>query len=413
MRLFLQRVRGTALPMTLTVALLSMIGPFTIDTYLPAFAAIEAEYDVSRAVLSQSIAFYLAAFALSTLFWGPLSDHYGRLPIIIGSLIIYMIASVVCASAPTIGLFQLGRLLQGVAAGGGLVAGRAMIRDAYSPAEAQRTLSHIMLLFAVAPAVAPILGGWLNQQFSWQAIFWFLLAYGSVTLLLCSLFLRETLALDQRQSLQLRRVLATYRTTFTHRRFVAIILSIACAFSGLFLFIVGSPTLLVDILGLSSRDFALQFVPMVGGLMAGSLLSGALARRQSALQTARQALLLMIIALVSNLLQGWLLPLSLLSLVIPLVIYAAGVALALPAFTLLAFDCLPANRGVAAALQGSTQTVMAALTAALLVPLLGASFPAFLLAQAGLLLLALLFWLLAGERSAIKPADLTVQRVGQ
>ena len=126
--------------LTLIVALLMMIGPFTIDTYLPSFPAIEAEFKISRALLSQSLGFYLAAFAIFTLVWGPLSDRFGRRVVIISTLLLYLFASLGCALAGDYGSFLFFRLLQGIAAGGGLAAGRTMIRDVHSPQDAQRAL---------------------------------------------------------------------------------------------------------------------------------------------------------------------------------------------------------------------------------------------------------------------------------
>ena len=153
---------------------MTMIGPFTIDSYLPSFPAIEAEFNINRALLSQSLAFYLAAFAFSTLILGPLADRLGRRHVIFGSLLFYIAASIGCALSNDYNTFLIFRLLQGAAAGGGLVAGRSMIRDVYSPQDAHRAMSRVMMLFAIAPAFAPIIGAGCTISLAGTAcfIFW-------------------------------------------------------------------------------------------------------------------------------------------------------------------------------------------------------------------------------------------------
>ncbi|MDX2475933.1 MAG: MFS transporter, partial [Gammaproteobacteria bacterium] len=136
----------------ITIALLSMVGPFTIDTYLPSFPAIEEEFSIDRSLLLQSIGFYLVASAISTLFWGPLSDSVGRRLVILSTLVLYFIASVGSAMSHNYDTFLLFRVLQGISASGGMVAGRAMIRDAHDEHEAHRAMSYVMMLFALAPA---------------------------------------------------------------------------------------------------------------------------------------------------------------------------------------------------------------------------------------------------------------------
>ena len=155
-------------------ALLAMLGPFTIDTYLPSFPDIEATFHIERAILAQSLGVYLAAFAISTLFWGPLADRIGRRSVIVISVSLYIIASIGCALADSIHSLLFLRVMQGLAASGGLIAGRAMIRDAHDARTAQQAMAQVMLLFALAPAVAPMLGGWLQLHFGWRSVFWFL-----------------------------------------------------------------------------------------------------------------------------------------------------------------------------------------------------------------------------------------------
>ena len=171
---------GSSAWLIITIALLSMVGPFSIDTYLPSFPAIEEEFGINRSLLLQSIGFYLIASAISTLFWGPLSDRAGRRLVILSTLILYFVASMGCALSEDYNTFLLYRVLQGISASGGMVAGRAMIRDAHDKHEAHRAMSYVMMLFALAPAIAPIIGGWLHQAFGWRSVFYFLSLYAVI-----------------------------------------------------------------------------------------------------------------------------------------------------------------------------------------------------------------------------------------
>jgi len=162
------------------MSLLSMIGPFAIDTYLPAFPAIEAEFGISRALLSQSLGFYLAAFAVATLFWGPIADRFGRKTAILSGMSFYLFASLGCALAENYDHFLLFRTIQGAAAAGGMVAGRAMIRDMFDSQQAQRVMSYAIMFFALAPAIAPILGAWLHHAYGWRSIFYFLAVFSAI-----------------------------------------------------------------------------------------------------------------------------------------------------------------------------------------------------------------------------------------
>lgn len=389
--------------LTVIVAMLSMIGPFTIDTYLPSFPDIEAEFGISRALLSQSLGVYLAAFAVSTLFWGPLADRFGRRRIILSSLFFYLLSSIGCALAQNAESFLLLRTLQGLAASGGFIAGRAMIRDAHDTRAAHRAMSHVMLLFAMAPALAPVLGGWLHDHFGWRSVFWFLTGYSSLMLILI-LCIEETLAQDQRQSVHPMAVLRVYGRTLLHGRFLGLVFSLALSFGGMFLYIAGAPTVIYDFLGLGSDDFGLQFVPMVGGIMLGSLISGRLARARPTHFSIVLGFSLMGLSVLVNLLAASLLTISPLVAIAPLVVYALGMAMAMPAITVLILDCFPHNRGTATATQGFIQMLINAGVASVAVPLLHARWLHFALGQAGFLSLAVILWLvLARHRQAELP----------
>jgi len=381
--------------LTVIAALLSMIGPFSINTYLPSFPDIEMEFEISRAMLSQSLAVYLVAFAFSTLIWGPIADRYGRRKVILASMILYTMGSIGCAVATNNETFMLLRIVQGLAASGGFIAGRAMIRDAHDAESAHRAMSQVMLLFALAPAIAPVLGSWLHDHLGWRSVFWFLGILGGL-LAIMGFFIKETLVDEHRRSIHPTAVMRVYARALLHRRFPALIFSVALAFGGLFLYIAGAPTVVYDFLGLGSRDFGWLFIPMVTGLMLGAAISSHLAHRWPAERTISAGLMLMVLAAGLNITSATLTTAGIFTLIGPLVLYVIGLALMMPAITVLALDCLPTHRGTAASMQGFLQTATSAAVASFAVPFLHARWLHFVIGQLVFLLLAagLWYWLI-------------------
>ncbi len=377
--------------LTVIAALLAMIGPFSIDAYLPSFPDIELEFGISRAVLSQSLAVYLFAFAISTLFWGPLADRYGRRLVILFSMALYTLGSVGCALANSAETFMLLRVIQGLAASGGFIAGRAMIRDAHDAETAHRAMSQVMMLFALAPALAPVLGGWLHDQFGWRSVFWFLSIFGSL-LVLMGFLIKETLHNEQRRSIHPATVMRVYFGAISHKRFPALVLCLSLSFGGLFLYIAGAPTVIYDFLGLGSDDFGWLFIPIVAGLILGASISARLAHRWPAQRTISVGLLVMMAATALNLITVSLFPVGIITLVGPLVLYVTGLAVMMPAITVLALDCLPTHRGTAASMQGFLQSVTNAAVAGIAVPLLNTRWLDFVTGQLVFMLVAAGLW---------------------
>lgn len=375
-----------------TIALLTMVGPFTIDTYLPSFPDIEAEFQVSRALMSQTLGFYLAAAAFFTLVWGPLSDRIGRRYTILGTLIIYIIASVGCAMAESYPSFLVFRILQGAAASGGMIAGRAMVRDAYDAQTAHRMISYVMMLFALAPAIAPVFGGWLHDLFGWRSVFYFLALYGISMWLLTIRFLGETLPNEHRQSIHPVQIGRLYRDVLMKRRFLFLVFTLGTAFGGLFLYIAGSPTVIYDFLGLGVDSFGVQFIPMTSGIIIGSFVSSRLTHRFNAQTLVTTSIVILGLACSLNLVQAWWLPINIYTLIAPQVVYAFGIAFLMPGITVMAMDCFPQNRGAATAVQSFVQMMTTSLVVSELLPALHATVIHFAMGQAALFGAAALLW---------------------
>jgi DHA1 family bicyclomycin/chloramphenicol resistance-like MFS transporter len=184
------------------LAMLGMLGPFSIDTYLPAFSGIARTLDATPVQMQQTLSGYLFGFAFMSLFHGALSDSLGRRPVVLWGLAAFTLASLGCALSQSIGQLVFFRTMQGLSTGAGIVVARAVVRDMFPPSQAQRVMSQITLFFGIAPVVAPLIGGWLYVHLGWHSIFWFLTAVGVALWLANYRLLPETLHLAQRQPTQ-------------------------------------------------------------------------------------------------------------------------------------------------------------------------------------------------------------------
>ncbi len=190
---------------------LAMLGPFAVDTYLPAFGGMQKALSASPIEMQQTLSAYLLSFGCMFLFLGAISDSLGRKPVIVVSLVLFVFSSVGAALAESVQALILWRVLQGMTTGAGIVVGRAMIRDLYNEEDAQRLMSMVTLFFSLAPVVAPIVGGLLFEAFGWQSIFWFLAAVGVVLVVAGARRLPETLAEEHRHPFHPGALLQGYR----------------------------------------------------------------------------------------------------------------------------------------------------------------------------------------------------------
>lgn len=355
------------------LAALSAIGPFAIDAYLPAFPAIGAALGASRLEVQQTLTIYMAALALMVLWHGALADRFGRRRVLIALTGLFAFASLICALAPSIGWLWLGRALQGVSGGAGIVIGRAVVRDLHEGPEAQRLMSRVMLIFALAPALAPLVGAGLLALAGWRAIFLFLTVFGLVLAWATWRFLPETLAEEARQPLHPAHLLAGYRAIFGNRAFMLLAFAVALDFNGFFIYVLSAPMFILEHLGLGSGGFVWLFGPAVGGLMVGSTLSERLAGRWSPVRTVGFGFVLMFSAVVLNTAVSALLapavPLS----VLPIALFGCGMAVTMPSMSLLGLELFPGRRGMASSCQSFVQIGLNAVSSAVAAPLLWSS----------------------------------------
>ncbi len=380
---------SSAFTLSLVLAGLAALAPFAIDTYLPAFPGLELALLASPLELQQSLTFYLLPYALMTLWHGAISDSIGRITTIKWGLGVFVLASIGCAFANNIETLWFFRVLQGLSGGAGNVVARAMVRDLFEGPQAQRVMATVQMLFGIAPAVAPIIGG-LLLGIHWQAIFVFLALYAAISLWAAVRYLPETMPKEKRMPLSAKKVLSSYRLIFSDKEFNLVVLASAANFAAFFIYVLASPVFLVKQLGLSDQQFGYMFIPTVCGMVLGSYL----AKRAAGIYTSQQVL---------KVAYAWMGAMVLLNLVVclnlevrpfynilPVALFNVGMALAMPVLSLAALDRHAKIRGTAASGQAFVQMLLSTVSAGLIVPLVWAEPLGLAMAMAAYLLFSCL-----------------------
>lgn len=383
---------------------LAMIGPFSIDTMFPAFPQIGAQFGADKVALQQTISAYLLAYALMSLVHGPLSDAIGRRRVILGGLCVFALASVGCALATSLPMLLAFRALQGMSAGVGLIVGRAVIRDVFQGQYAQKLMSQVSMIFGIAPALAPILGGWILGWERWPAIFWFLVLFALALLAMTWFGLPETHPPEARFRPRPKELLRNHAYIFLNRRFQRFAAAGAFNFAALFLYIASAPAFVLDHLGLAQDQFGWFFVPTIAGMVFGSFLSGRAAGRVSGTRLAGMGFALCGVAAVLNI--GYNLLVAQPSIpwaIVPMAINALGISLVFPILTLAIFDMYPRQRGAASSLQAFTSLVLQSTVAGVLSPMLSHVPLHLALGAAALTLTGFLFWWWEISRTRLRP----------
>jgi len=390
--------RGPRWALALLLACLGMLGPFATDAYLPAFAGIAAAVQATPVQMQQTLSAYLFGFALMNLFHGALSDSFGRRPVVLVAIVVFTLASVGCALADSIASLVAWRTLQGLSVGAGMVISRAIVRDLFEPVEAQRVMSQMTLFFGVAPAVGPLLGGWLFVGFGWEAVFWFLALAGVLLGAGAARWLPESLPRAQRQPLHVLGLLRGYAGLARSARFMLLVAASAIPFNGMFLYVLSAPAFLGGVLGLAPTQFFWFFVLTIGGIMGGAWLSGRFAGRVRPRLQLRYGFIVMALTAMVNVVLNVLFVAQAWWALLPVALYALGWALTGPVVTLLVLEQAPERRGMASSVQSCAGSLVNALVAGLLAPLVMHSALALALAALVMFALGLLAWTVVKRR---------------
>ncbi|WP_042442441.1 multidrug effflux MFS transporter [Azospirillum sp. B510] len=348
--------------LTIRVLLTALVafGPLSTDLYLPSLPTLVRVFDTDVATVQLTLSIFLVGFAVSQLVYGPMSDRFGRRPTLLVGVAIYLAASAVCALTSNIEGLIAARFFQALGACCGPVVARAVVRDVFGRDRSTTVLAYMAMAMALAPAVAPMLGGVLMELSGWRASFVLLTVFACAILAAVWLLLPETNAQRDEEALQPGRLAANYLLLLRNRGFLGSVLVVAFSYSGIFSFISGSSFVLIEQLHLSPAQFGASFGAVVLGYMLGSFLAGRLTRRLGGARMIRIGTLL---SLCGGLTGGGLAlagVLHLAAIVVPVFLFILGAGLTLPNATANAVGPYPTMAGLASSLLGFAQMSIAA-----------------------------------------------------
>ena len=390
--------RGPRWALAALLAVLGMLGPFSIDTYIPAFSGMATSLGATPVEMQQTLSAYLFGFAFMNLFHGALADSFGRRPVVLWGVAMFTLASAGCALSQSVGQLVFFRAMQGLSTGAGIVVSRAVIRDMFAPAQAQQVMSQVTIYFGVAPALAPIVGGWLFVHLGWHSIFWFLTGVGVVLWTLNYKFLPETLQAEARQRFEVRHLFRGYWQLGSSPRFLLLALASGIPFNGMFLYVLSAPAFLGDHLALQPTEFFWFFLLTISGIMSGAWLSGRLAGKIPPKRQIRHGFVIMLVISVLNLVANLLFTAHVYWALFPIAVFSFGWALMVPVVTLLVLDLYPERRGMASSLQAFIGSTANGLVAGVVAPLVMHSTPALAAVSLLMMCVGLAAWLYLHHR---------------
>ena len=345
------------------LATLVALGPLSVDMYLPALPAMQLVFDTSISKMHLTLSAYLAGFAVFHLICGPLADRFGRKPILLLGTVIFVAACIGCSLATSINELLWYRFLQGVGACVGPTLARAIVRDIFGPTKAARALSLIAMLMALAPAVAPTLGGAMLLFLPWSSIFLFLAVYGAVSMALVQRYVPESL--PHRQSLHPLSVASNYLLLVRDPSYLLVTVASALTYAALLTYLSSSAFVYINMLSVPVEYFGFIFLSGVVGYIIGSAISARLASSFSPEQLSLLGALLALAATLIMWLGSSVYPLSVLAYMIPMAFFSTALGLVLPNSMAIALRPFPQIAGTASALLGFIQMGIAALSSAL------------------------------------------------
>ncbi|TFV55520.1 Bcr/CflA family efflux MFS transporter [Mycobacterium sp. PS03-16] len=259
--------------------MLTAVAPLSIDMYLPAFPAMAVEFGTTASAIQLTLTTFMVGLALGQLVIGPLSDRYGRRPLLLAGTLVCVLASVACALAPNVGLLIAFRFLQGFGGAAGVVLSRAMVADRARGAAAARAFSLMMIINGVGPVAAPLLGGSLVPHIGWRGVFWVLAGLAVLMLIGAAVVLAETHPPHRRSTGGLPTMVRDARAVLANRRYLGYTLAFGFSFAVMFCYISASPFVLQNVLGLSPVGYSIAFAANAVGLVAMNVVNARIVGR--------------------------------------------------------------------------------------------------------------------------------------
>lgn len=373
-------------------AALVAIGPVTMALYTPAMPVLAEAFDTSRSMIKLTLTAYFAGFALTQLICGPLTDAFGRRPVTLAFLLLYLASTLLATFAPTVEWMIVARTLQGIGAAVGISVSRAIVRDQFTGQTSARIMNAIGTMLAIGPAISPTIGGLTLEFFGWREIFWFMVVYGVVLMLAVALWMAETNRFIDRANLRPARLVINYITLLRDPRFLRPSLLVGFGIGSIYTLATILPFVLIDQLGLSPSQFGIGMMVQSGSFISGTLVTGRLLRRVEADRLIPYGLTGLVLASTAMVATHQLLPMSFLAVMLPVGLFAFSLATVLPAAMTTSLQGFPQMAGAAASMTGFLQFGTGILGSAL-AAWLGDPSLAMLIVAPGMPMLAVLSYL--------------------
>lgn len=340
--------------LTLVVILggLAALQPLATETSLPAIPAIAGAFGVDNAAVQYTLSAQLAGVAFGQLFVGPVSDRFGRKPVILGGLLLFAVAAIACATADTLEQMTVSRFVIGLALCAGQIMSRAVARDHYDREAAAKLIAYMMTVFGLFPIVTPPLGGWLTQNLGWPSVFWTLAVYGAAAAIVVALFLRESLARKNPEAIKPRAFVSAYLLIIRNRTFLGYLVGAAFSYGGLFGFLLGVSVVAIGYLGLSAETFGYLLGATLSGFVLPQWFSGRFVGRYGIDRLLAAGLVTTGVAGIAMAALAWADVSTVAAIFIPMFVYLAGLAFVVPQATAGALSPFPHMAGAAASLFG-------------------------------------------------------------
>lgn len=386
-------------------AALVAIGPITMALYTPAMPVLAEAFGTSQSMIKLTLTAYFAGFALTQLVCGPLTDAFGRRPVTMAFLLLYLASTVVATFAPTIEWMIIARTLQGIGASVGVAVSRAIVRDQFTGQTSARIMNTIAMMLAIGPALAPTIGGVTLELFGWREIFWAMLIYGVVLIIVTQVCFRETNPYIDRNNLRPRVLLHNYATLLRDPRYMQPSMLVGFGIGTIYTLASVLPFVLIDHVGLTPSQFGFGMMIQSGSFISGTIVTGIAMRRVDAMRLLPFGMTGMVVAASALLASLTLMPPTFLGVMLPVGLFAFSLATSLPSVTSAALQGFPRMAGAASALMGFLQ-FGAGLLGSLIIAALGNPLLGIILVPPAMLFIAVASYLLLGRVNARRAAPL-------
>ncbi|NAW66056.1 Bcr/CflA family multidrug efflux MFS transporter [Photobacterium halotolerans] len=359
---------GLSFSLILILGAIAALTPLAIDMYLPAMPTIAKDLGVSPSLVQVTLTAYTAGFAVGQLIHGPLSDSYGRRPVLIIGVMLFALAAVVSAMSHNINELTWIRAAQGFAGASAAVIIQALVRDMFEREEFARTMSFVTLVMTIAPLAAPMIGGYLSVWFGWRSIFWFLALVSVIVILAVLKMIPETLPAEKRLPFHLGSTLRNYARMLTSGPALGLVVSSGFSFAGMFVFLTVGSFVYIDLYHVSTENFGLLFGLNVICLIVMTTLNGKLVRKMGSHFMLRLGLIIQLIA-GAGLIAGQVLELGLWGVVVPVMLFVGAISTVASNSMACLLAKYPHMAGTASSLAGTmrfgTGTVVGGIVAAM------------------------------------------------